>query len=414
MMRGRRARATAVLLFTAVLLTPTPPVGAADAVDLTGQLSGVAYEIRVPADWNGTLVMYAHGYRDAADHPGEPDRRDADAFTSEASERAMLDAGYAIAGSAYASNGWAVADGIKDTKALRNYFEEVVGVPDTTLLAGFSMGSVVAFESIEHLGGHYDGALPGCAIGAGAPRTFDGTLAVASAYDAVFGWPREWGKPGDVRDDLDFDTEVLPVLSRQRGEPGAKGRFEFMRIAAGVPEGPEWPFSIFYYTTEGRAELERRAGGAPVQNLDHRYRVSAEDRSYLDGFGVRNAEVERYLDAMNANRVSPDRTARRYLEKYAEYTGKVKHPVLTLGTTIDALVPPAHINAYDQTVAAAGRAGSVVNAWTNGNGHCAFTAEQLVTAVGAVEHWVQSGLRPGPLPAGQGFVELTPPPWPYP
>jgi len=41
-----------------------------------------------------------------------------------------------------------------------------------------------------------------CAVGAGAPRSFDGALAIASAYDAVFGWPAAWGTPSDVRDDL--------------------------------------------------------------------------------------------------------------------------------------------------------------------------------------------------------------------
>ncbi|HSG28111.1 MAG TPA: hypothetical protein VLA34_06505, partial [Candidatus Krumholzibacterium sp.] len=38
------------------------PVPGAEAVDVTGELDGVAYRIQMPADWNGGLVMYAHGY----------------------------------------------------------------------------------------------------------------------------------------------------------------------------------------------------------------------------------------------------------------------------------------------------------------------------------------------------------------
>jgi hypothetical protein len=374
----------------------------------------VAYEIRVPDDWNGTLVMYAHGYRDAADHAGEVDNRSADAFVNDAVEQAMLAAGYAVAGSAYASNGWSVGDGIQDTKALVNHFTSVVGKPRTTLLTGFSMGSLVAFESMEHFGGVYDGAMPSCAVGAGAPRSFDGTLAIASAYDAVFGWPAAWGTPSDVRDDLDFESEVLPVLISQLTAPGGTAKFEFIRLVTGVPRGPEWPFSIWFFTTEGRAELERRAGGPVAQNADHTYTMAAADRAFLAGLGITGAQVDDYIATMMANRVAATPSSRHYLEKYADYSGKIKGPVLTLDTTVDALVPAAHISKYDETVATAGRSDLVANAWTNGVGHCNFTAQQLVTAVQELEHWVQTGERPGPFPPSQGFVTFTPPPWPQP
>lgn len=392
---------------------PRSPAG---PLDLTGELRGAPFEIRVPAGWNGTLVMYAHGFRDRADHPGEVDNRTADAFGGEPAEQAMLAAGYAIAGSAYKRNGWAVDEGIEDTKALVNHFSRVVGRPHTTLLAGFSMGSVVAFESAEHFGGTYDGAMPSCAVGAGAPRAFDGTLAVSSAYAAAFGWPATWGTPADVRDDLDFDTEVLPVLLAQLREPGGAAKFEFLRIVTGVPRGPEWPLSIFFFATEGRAELERRAGGPVAQNLDHTYAVSAADRAHLAGLGIGGAQLDGYLAAMMSTRTGVPRHSRHYVERFAEYSGRIRHPVLTLDTTVDALVAAAHISAYNATVAGARRSDRVVNAWTNGVGHCNFTPQQLVTAVRALERWVHTGRRPGPdaFPAAQGFVPFSPPPWPQP
>ncbi len=407
---------------TASLLVQVAPQAAADGRhrppqgprDLAGVLHGARYEIRVPARWNGTLVMYAHGYRDAADHPGEPDDRSAQAFVDDTAEQAMLAAGYAVAGSGYASNGWAVADGLRDTKALVEHFTRVVGRPRTTLLAGFSMGSVIAFESMERYRGTYDGALPSCAVGAGAPRAFDGTLAVLSAYAAVYGWPSAWGRsPADVRDDLDFDTEVLPVIAGRLGAPGGAASFEFMRLVAGVPRGPEWPFNILYFSTEGRAELERRAGGAVTQNRTHRYTVSPQDRAYLAGIGVTGAQVDGYLATMMDSRTGASR-ARHYVERYAEFTGRISEPVLTLGTTVDSLVPPAHISAYRETVADAGRTHNLAGAWTSGVGHCNFTAPQLVTAVQALERWVHTGRRPGPLPAELGFVSYSPPRWPQP
>ncbi|RZS29646.1 hypothetical protein EV193_11949 [Herbihabitans rhizosphaerae] len=407
----------AVATVLGLLVVPagaTPPDRPTGPVDLVGELGGVPYEIRVPANWNRTLVMYAHGYEDAADHPGEPGRRPPNSHISEAHEQAMLNAGYAIAGSAYASAGWAVRDGIRDTRALAKHFGKVVGKPRVTLLGGYSMGSIITFESIERYAETYDGAMPSCPVGAGSTRTWDGVAAVASAYAAVYGWPAAWGRPGDVRDDLDFESEVAPILQAQLAAPDGRGKFEFMRLAAGVPTGPEWPLGIWSFATEGRAELERRAGGPITQNLDHTYRLSTSDRQYLAGLGVGGDQVDGYLSTMDKKRLGAHPKARHYLERYADYSGRIRNPVLTLHTTVDALVPQAHISAYNQTVADAGRERNAANAWTSGVGHCRFTPTQVVTATKALESWVRTGQRPGRLPAEQGFVAYDPPPWPQP
>lgn len=386
------------------------------AIDRTGTLHGANYEVRVPDNWNGTLVMYAHGYRDKADHPGEVDDTSASAFIADPFEEAMLAAGYAIAGSSYRDNGWAVREGIQDTKALARRFRRFASRPTKTILFGVSMGSVITYESIEEHTETYDGAIPACSVGAGAPAAFDGTMALAAAYDALYGWPADWGTPGDVRDDLDFDTEVLPVLLGQFLAPDGYAKFEAMRLATGIPEGPEWPFSIWFFTTEGRAELERRAGGPVVQNLNHTYSLDATDRAYLAALGFGSDDVDAFLAAMNAVRFSSPRNSRRYVEEYADYTGLLTRPVLTLHTVVDALVPPAHVAAYTARVAAAGRTDYLASAWTTGVGHCNFTPDQAVAAVNAMDAWLRTGQRPtaDDFPAALGFTEFEPPPWPQP
>lgn len=396
-------------------VTPRPPAPLVDGpLNLTGELDGVAYEIRVPAGWNGTLVMYARGYRDAADHPGEQDDRSAQAFVADPVENQMLAAGYAVAGSAYAANGWAVKEGVHDTKALLNHFRDTIAKPRTTLIAGFSMGSLVAFESIEKFGGLYDGALPACAVGAGAPRTWDGTQAIAAAYDAVYGWPAAWGSPSDVRDNLDFEGEAAGTVLSSMNAPGGTARFEFIRMVTGVPKGPEWPLAVWFFTTEARAELERRAGGRVTQSADHTYALSDADRAQLVAMGLTDAQLDGWLAEMNGSRVPAKPNSRGYVERYADYTGRIAGPVLTLGTRVDSLVPPAGISAYRETVAAAGRSDLLAHAWTSGAGHCNFTPTQLVTSVRALERWVTTGERPTGFPAEQGFVDFTPPPWPQP
>jgi pimeloyl-ACP methyl ester carboxylesterase len=140
------------------------PAATAAPTTLTGELNGAPYTIVVPDNWNGALVVHAHGYRDLADHPGEVDDRSAPATPSPALEPVLLAQGYALAGSAYKTNGWAVQDGIADTRALVSHFRGAVGTPSRTLLWGFSMGSLVTLALAEQTAGHFDGYLAACAV----------------------------------------------------------------------------------------------------------------------------------------------------------------------------------------------------------------------------------------------------------
>ncbi len=411
-------------LLTLALVVQAAPVGArplGGAVDLAGTLNGAAYEIRVPENWNGTLLVYARGYRDKADHPGEVDDLSADAAPGgDPMEEFLLLQGYALAGSAYRDNGWAVKEGIQNTLALTNFFKGRVGNPEHTILWGFSMGSVVTFESIEKYPGVYDAAIAGCAVGAGSTRSWDGAGAIALAYDVAFGWPASWGSPGNVRDDLDFETEVVPVLLAQVNDPANFGRFEFIRLVTGLPfeefyDGSNWLFTDMFFVTEARAELERRAKGPVVQNLDHVYTLSAADKAHLASLGV---GADPLLAAMNAGTtISAPRSARHYVERYADYTGNIKRPVLTIHTIGDGLVPVANEAAYRDTVDAAGKLDLLVQVYTDAVGHCDFTGEQLAAAVTAMSFWLDSGSPPGPafFPEALGFLpSFEPPAWPQP
>jgi pimeloyl-ACP methyl ester carboxylesterase len=390
-------------------------------LDLEGTLNGAPYKIRVPVEWNGTLLVYAHGYSDKADHPGETDNRRADAAPGGTLfEDVLLSQGYAVAGSAYLDTGWAVREGIADTLALVSFFKGRVGEPQRTILWGFSLGSVVALKSAEEFPNVYDGVIAACGLGAGTTRNWDGAGALALAYDATLGWPAAWGTAGDVRDNLDFETEVVPVLRSQVLNQMNFGRFEFIRLVNGLPAqdfytGSNWLFTDFYFATEARAELERRAGGPVVQNLNHTYTLTDEQKAYLGSLGV---DAEALLAAMNARRnIAAPASARRYLENYADYAGNILNPVLTIHTVVDGLVVPANESVYRATVEAAGRQANLVQVYTNGVGHCRFTPEQLLLAVQAMESWLETDALPSSefFPADFGFVpDFVPPPWPLP
>jgi hypothetical protein len=228
----------------AALVAMLVAAGAAPAapgpLDLSGSLGGANYAIKVPASWNGTLVVLAHGYRDKADHAGEVDNTAALDAGFAGIAAGLSAQGYAVAATSYSDNGWAVKEAIHDLTALTSFFRETVAVPESTLLAGFSLGSLPTYELAERTGGLFDGFLPACAVGAGAPRAWDGALLELLAYDVAFGIPAAWGTVADGDDDVDFDTEVLPTLVTQLLNPMNFARFEFMRLVGRVPLSPAY------------------------------------------------------------------------------------------------------------------------------------------------------------------------------
>ena len=201
-----------VLLLALALIRPIPAAHAGPQIgplDLSGDINGAPYRIVVPQNWNGTLLIFARGYRDKADHPGEVDNRDADLAPAAALVPPLLAQGYALAGSAFKDNGWSVDDGIHDTKDLAVFFRENVAKPDHTILWAISFGDFVGFKSMEQFGGIYDGALCTCGEGSGATRIWDSGVPGFLAYDVIFGIPGSWGTVGEVRNDIDFERSAI-------------------------------------------------------------------------------------------------------------------------------------------------------------------------------------------------------------
>ena len=88
------------------------PFNGCDTVKCTGQMTGAAYEIQLPKKWNGTLLIYNHGYRPAEPAPPDFAPVDHSAVPAGGAEVAakLLDEGYALAASAFKTNGWDVLD----------------------------------------------------------------------------------------------------------------------------------------------------------------------------------------------------------------------------------------------------------------------------------------------------------------
>jgi pimeloyl-ACP methyl ester carboxylesterase len=390
--------------------------GQEDPLVLTGTLHGAEYEIQVPANWNGTLLVYARGY-----HYYLPEDASASPEFNPAFESAFLAAGYALAGSAYRTGGWAVSEGIQDTRRLVQFFRQKVGKPEHVILYGVSMGGLIAAKSIEKHPGVYDGAVPICGTMAGTAEHWESNTAVALAYAVAFGWPAEWGTLEDVRDDvLYWEENGHQIILDQLADPENFGRFEFIRLVAGLPAKDFYPgpwmnvLNLMEFLTQGRAELEARAGGNVFHNVGHVYTLTEAEKANLAAL---NVDADALLEEMNdRTTLEADPKAQSYMRRYAELRGHIKGPVVTIHTAYDTIVPVQQESAYRNKVEAAGQGELLVQVYTDGVGHCWITPPQYLAAFAAMEHWLETGERPDDLVTffPEGFVhDFEPAPWPY-
>ncbi|MAB23610.1 hypothetical protein EF096_15435 [Pseudomonas neustonica] len=136
----------------------------------SGVLNGAGYRIEVPTNWNGMLVMYAHGFRTSAPKELRVD--------NPPMRRYLLDNGYAWAASSYSTNFYDVRAGVEDTNALALAFNDiaaendrVLDAPDKYYITGVSMGGHVTAAAVEketkETANHvvnYAGAAPMCGV----------------------------------------------------------------------------------------------------------------------------------------------------------------------------------------------------------------------------------------------------------
>lgn len=338
----------------------------ADPVVAEGEIGSAQFRIDIPPNWNGGLVMYAHGYVVATQT----------AQFNEDMIRVAHNAGYAIAQSLYTRQGWAAREGILDTEALRRYFEERHGEAYPTIIAGHSQGAAITYSIIEKYPEVYDGALPMCGSGTSAldfmkERIFDMRL----LFDYFFP-----GLPGSVVEFPDGEATYVTVQRQARDliqeDPERARAFARMVNLSSTEAIP----GVIAFWSEILRELKVRTGGNAFDNRDTIYTGSSDD--------VRlNREIPRY---------SGDPDAVQYLRQWVTLTGNISDPVLALHTLVDDLIPPAYANAYDPKTVMAGVDELYVQSYVTRSGHCNFTVAEMTRALRQLDRWIRTGKRPEP------------------
>jgi acetyl esterase/lipase len=367
-----------------------------------GVIGGAGYRIEVPDNWNGELVMWAHGFAgtglelEVDNHP----------------LRALLiPLGYAWAASSYGRNDYDIWNGVHDTHTLVSSFNGLVGKPSRVYLTGASMGGHITAVSIEQYPNTYDAALPICGV-LGDYELFDYFLDFNAAAQQIGVGASQ------------FPVDTIPYLLGT--VPAIKANL------SAVPGG--WPTMLNAQGNNLKNLTELRTGG-DRPNFDEAWffwntfpEFGSGPGNFLfdlglgdgtlprtPGVGVDNAETVYQFDTdpaltpdeqiLNDNivRVAADPQGRQPngLSQVPVVAGDPQIPVLTLHNLGDLFVPVLNEVAYAERVAANGKSDLLVQRAIRGVLHCDFTAAEFSTAFLDLVSWVHTGVKP----AGDDFLD---------
>jgi putative CocE/NonD family hydrolase len=395
---------------SAAMLLATDAVGAAvdqavGAATIQGQLpSGAAWSAQVPEKWNGTLLLFSHGYSPVARAPE---------LAPPSMKEALLAQGYALAASAYSSTGWALAEAVPDQIATLDAFAMKFGKPRRAIAWGASMGGLVSVALAEKYPQRIDAALPSCG-------SIAGSLAMMNeALDGAFAFKVLLAADSDIRlvhvdDDLINGARVESVLASAVTTPAGRAR---LALASAVAQLPEWSGAYASPPEAGdserqvdeaaktfargvflpRVDQERRAGGVFSWNtdVDYRAQLAASGRAaWVKQLYVKaNLDLEQDLTALErAPRIAADSGAVDYMRSHYVPNGQVRVPILSYHTVGDGLTVPAQQAAYRNLAQSQGSGDEVALAWVGRAGHCNFTSAEHLAALHTLELRLDTGI----------------------
>lgn len=399
------------------------PFHACGSVACTGSLGGAAYQIEMPTTWNGTLLLWSHGYRTAIPVPPafDPVETAAEDAPSRGSAQDLLSKGYALAGSAFATNGWSVLDGIKADEDLRQFFLDKIGKPRRTYAWGESLGGLITELLSEKHPEWVTGAAPECGAVAGTTENLDGAIAVAYMVKTLIDPGLQiTGYPSPAQALAAFQRVTKSVIAAAKDVAGG-GTAKVVAIAAighfprqtkvydghdavsGISANVEVILRAMGYATFGQQEFAARVGGQGIDitNLDFGAAVTAEDRATVKSFG---GDLDALLATLASGaRPAVDAAARDKARAQGETTGMVTHPTVTLHTEQDPLVIVQNERVLGDRFFANGDTEHLTQLFTKppatfteapfGAGHCNFTDTEHVGLVESLDNWVRTGVR---------------------
>jgi pimeloyl-ACP methyl ester carboxylesterase len=395
--------------------TPTP---FASTTSLNGSIGGAQYRIEVPGAWNGTLLLYSHGYV----APGRPNP--ATDSPSLLISSWLLGHGYAIAGSSYSSTGWAIEDAFKDQIALLDFFNQRFSKPKRVIAWGGSLGGIITAGLVQLYPDRFAAAIPVCGVLAGGVATWNTALDGAYAFNTLLSLqsipsPKLVG----ITDPQANVAAALQLFNAQAATRQGQARIALVAALSAIPgwfdpTKPQ-PAATDYAAQEAaqaswlsrvdlpfqfeyRAELEARAGGNPSWNTGvdyaHQLAISSSSAEVAALYGAAGLDLTADLRALNSGtRIKADPKAVAYLDRFISFDGNLNTPVLTMHTVGDGLVVAQEETAYGDVVRATGKQELLRQVYVHRAGHCAFSEAETITAIEAMIARLEAGKWGAPL-----------------
>ena len=369
-----------VFALVAVLGLAAPAV-ADDVVDgSTGP--GSVYRLVRPSNWNGILLLYAHGYVSKDVPVGiTPDDQLVISL--------LAPRGFAVAVSSFSENGWVLKDGTQRTHQLLGLFTARFGAPARVYAAGASMGGLIAIRLVETWPDEFAGVLPACAVTGGLARQVDFTANVRVLFDLFYPGVLP-GTAVDVPPGIDFVADIVnPAVAAMTANPAG---------AVAIASIAQTPVQ-FANPTELLESIATALGGAAdypeILGLTHGQAYF--DNTATEYTGALPAATLAFINA-NVGRFAGTPAGRNALEHNYTPTGELRMPALTLSTFRDPVIPGFHRTVYGQEVAANGGGDWLVQRSVPGTGggygHCTFTPQELTQAFVDLVGWGEFGIKP--------------------
>lgn len=342
---------------------------------------GAGYRVEVPANWNGSLVLYAHGFRGAGLELTVSNPR---------IRQYLVQNGYAWAASSYSKNRYDVKEGVKDTHALLELFNSLVGRPQRVYLTGHSMGGQITGVAIEQYPAAFDGALPMCGV-MGDSELFDFFLDFQLVAQALAGLPAEFPFPSN------YDAVVVPEAKAALGTPypfvlAAEGKMlrgVTEQLTGGTRPGFASAFAFWGNFLFMRAIGDGTLGVAPgnvAGNVDTVYQ--------MDGDPALSGDEQTLNAAVLRVQHDPQGRHPNGLANIPAITGDLRVPTLSLHTIGDLFVPFSMEQIYARRAAARGASDLLVQRAYRDVNHCGFATAEEEAAFADLVNWVENGVKP--------------------
>jgi pimeloyl-ACP methyl ester carboxylesterase len=430
MLRGLRA---VVLVGLVVSLlaggTAVSAAGSAAAAagrqSLTGTIDGAEFRVEVPERWNGTLLLYSHGYYPEG-FPvfgiGLTNRPETEAW--------LLEHGYALAASDFKGRtGYQVEQGLHDQMALLDWFAAHVGQPRRTVATGQSMGAAIATLLAERHPERFAGVATVCG-GFDPNGTFNAVLDINFAVRTLLA-PGQGIELVRVTDAARGTQALVQAIEQALTTPQGRARLAlagaFNNVVPWYSAHQPLPADLterirqqaawvqYAYTMglgpSARVDLERRAGGNPSWNtgVDYRHQLarSAQKDLVKQAYRAAGLDLSADLDRLAAApRIAPDPGAVRYMYRFGVPEGRTPVPVLTLHTTGDGGAVADQERWYASQVRGAGDPSRLRQLFVDRGGHCSNSAAEEIVALRSLLERIETGrwpdLRPRRLNAAAG------------